>query len=168
MPMLGGRCVLHGADIEKVARRAMNDGVRMFRIQWLDERDREELLSYLIAAGYELSLKWNPDHPRASRRFADHAGFILPRRVASWYRAERRHVRIDTFSFDQFQFAQDRDDAEAGGLERALAAREGDPHADRDTSLRGLVDGRDRGASWAAATLGVSPPTRARRRARAA
>jgi hypothetical protein len=104
--------------------------------------ERDDLLAYLIAEAWTLSLRYDP----AVRTFASFAGSTLRLRVIDWYRRERGRTRW-TFADRTYErplptlvsLDADRDslgDADAGGA--------GDSPADRVASLDGLLAGGSR------------------------
>lgn len=121
--------------------------------------EREDLLAYLLATAWELSLAFDPGRGAS---FSAFAGAALRRHVVDWQRKrfgrtvwkfrDRVHERPRTVvvSLDE------------PGLVESLAARRGDPQTDRSPDLGRLLAGGGRERARDLATLGLGAARRAR------
>jgi hypothetical protein len=140
--MLAGRCVVHGADLELLARRALRDK------GWLspDRDDYAEALAELIAAAWTLSLKWDPGKSKWGTR---------PGAFANWCLVQLRFRAIDFYrrkygrSYPGSQASRPQlvsTDTEAGqrALERIVAPRVMDAEEYCGPALRWALAAGDR------------------------
>jgi hypothetical protein len=89
MPMLNGTLSLHDVrDVEAAAHRVAEDWLRQKRA-YLREHHKADLVAYLIAIAYELSLNHKPEVSSFSQRFY-RTGSL---RITDWYRSEFQDLR---------------------------------------------------------------------------
>jgi DNA-directed RNA polymerase specialized sigma24 family protein len=122
----------------------------------LDHRDREDLIAYLIATCWELSLRYEPG--RTS--FSTWAGNTLRLRVFDWNRARNGRTR---WQFSGHVYERERPrlvplDAE---LVDTLPAGAGEPALDSDPDLGGIFDPGGSQEARDYLVLGLDPPRRA-------
>jgi DNA-directed RNA polymerase specialized sigma24 family protein len=122
----------------------------------LDHRDREDLIAYLIATCWELSLRYEPG--RTS--FSTWAGNTLRLRVFDWNRARNGRTR---WQFSGHVYERERPllvplDAE---LVDTLPAGAGDPALDSDPDLGGFSIQEVARKLGTTSVLGLDPPRRA-------
>jgi hypothetical protein len=125
--------------------------------------DREDLVAYLAELAWELSLDYD------SRRgpFSTFASIRLRQRTTDWIR--QRNGRT-VWKFKSHTYIRPRVDLVSldGGVDRldeSLAARSGDPAADRAPDLGGVFSDGSRQADRHLRTLGLEDAGRASRRA---
>lgn len=164
MTLLNGRLERHGVDVEKLAHRAVSAYLTARRAH-LQPADRDDLVTYVVAELWRISVKFDPD--RSAVSFSTHAYRLAGARCVDWYRLR--------FGRTRWQFGDgtvharerpvplslDRVAADGHRLVDSLADRAGDGEEDRSTVIAGLEDrgdgsrDRDHALLRAAATRGA-------------
>jgi hypothetical protein len=140
----------------------------------LNYYDREDLLDSLIVCAWECSVSGDYDPSKGA--FSTFATYRLRSAVTAWLRSSQERTGRTGFVGGRTTWKfRDRvhkrpqrvlvslDGSERGRLVDALAEGDGDREANRDASLGGLLDARDREADRDYAILGLEPPRRAAR-----
>jgi hypothetical protein len=123
----------------------------------LPQQEQEDLIAWLIAITWELSLRYDGSQ---GSRFSAYARHVLVRRAPDWRR--QRDGRT-VWKFKDHTYERPRPefvsvDSESGArLVDALSARGGDSPTDRDTDGGGLFGDRDRARARDLETLGLRP-----------
>jgi len=80
MALLGRPWALHNVDdVERFAAQI----IERRRLHWLQPHERDDLLTYLVEAAWELSLRWQPN----GYAFSQWARPTLERRTTDWLRS---------------------------------------------------------------------------------
>ena len=126
----------------------------------LSFHDREDLLAFLVATAWQLSLVYEP----GGISFSSWAGTTLRRRLVDWQRQRFGRTRWQ-FAGRSYERARPQlvslDDSERDQLGDDHAAVGGDPEVDCDSGLAGLYAARDRTRAADYEALGLRPPRRA-------
>jgi DNA-directed RNA polymerase specialized sigma24 family protein len=161
MPLLNQRWTLH--DVEDVEALLVSVVSRSPFARQLSRDDRDDLVTFLFELAWKLS-----DNFDASRgSFCSYLYDAARRRAIDWQRSRYRTVwkfgggrvyerpRVDLVSIDSGE----------GGVVESLAARAGDPAADRSPDLGGVLTDRGGQRARDLETLGLEADRRAPRRA---
>jgi hypothetical protein len=153
--MLAGKLALHDVrDCEALCVRI----VQRSSLEPLPWHEREDLVAFLIAEAWTLSVQYRP----GSVAFSTLATTTLQRRVVDWRRKKlgRTKWKFKGRTYErrrpQLVFSLDAPD-----VEHALTSGAGDPPAGGDADLAGLVDERRRSRSRDLEALGLEAPRRA-------
>ena len=157
--VLGSRLALHDVDdVERLCRRV----IRQSGLE-LNFHEEEDLLAYLVATTWELSLRFERGVIR--KDFGCWATVTLKRRTTDWVRAKRGRT---VWKFAGRTHTRERptiisldDDPERSGMAEALRARGGDVALDSSPDLERLLALGDRQRARDYAALGLDPPRRA-------
>jgi DNA-directed RNA polymerase specialized sigma24 family protein len=169
--LLPSKLVLHGVDVKAACSRI---GARYFaQNPGLLESDREDLIAYPLADAWRMSERYAPNSPKS--RFGAWIEPTLQQRCIDWRRSKYGRTRWQ-FSSHTYERPREPDrrldapgrpgDPDAGDLRDLVAARTGDPAADRDPDLAWLYADADRNVDRDLNLLRAEHAVRAGRRAR--
>ena len=156
--MLTGTLKLHGIDdVERFAVAIVHrSGIE------LSDHDREDLVAYLVAETWQLSVRYQP----GGISFSTWAGTTLRKRLVDWQR--KRFGRTRFVFHDRIierprpqLVSLDADDPDGTPLGATVGSLAGDPAADRSPDLARLLGAGGRSRAWDYEAFGLEPPGRA-------